>query len=156
LIVGFLVLFLIKVGFFLIGALAGLCLSSLLLGVLTNSGTHLSQGAQIGITVVLAILTGIVTLWRQRFFISFATSLAGAVLFFMSLDVFARTGWVDVVELQFQDFKNGNPRFDAIRQVSKPIWGMVAGTIVMFLLTLTIQMGWSRRSGREFNRKDSY
>jgi len=148
-----LVLYLIQVGFFLIGALAGLSLSTLVLGMLTNSGTHLSQGTQIVIVIAVSCITGVLTLWRQRIFISIATSLAGSVLFFCSLDIFLRTGWVDTVELQFQNRNNGNPRFWAVESVSKPIWGMIGGTIAMFILTLIIQLNWSRRSGKDFGRK---
>ncbi|KAI8334980.1 hypothetical protein BC941DRAFT_430888 [Chlamydoabsidia padenii] len=120
-------------GFYLIGAVGGLALGlyiccwkeNLVIENLVARACFLA-----GMCVVFAALT----FFLERYVILFATSFVGAYLFFVGVDVLARTGYVAGI----RSIIDRNPLHTVHYVLDRDVYLLLAFTIVLFL----ISFGW--------------
>ncbi|KAG0366101.1 hypothetical protein BC939DRAFT_440297 [Gamsiella multidivaricata] len=126
-----------RLGFAALGAIAGFYLAIFILSWASNG--VISSGVGRTIFIIAFVIIGIVlTFFVERHVVILGTALVGSGSFFVGLDNFVHTGFSDAF-IQFLSgkqtgFVNGNGY-----TVSGKIYGMLAGTLAMFVIGACFQ-----------------
>lgn len=127
-----------QVGIYLLGALAGYTLALWILSFKAG-GVIPGRTGQIIFIVVLVILGVALSIFFERFLLIFATSFLGAFLIIFGIDIFARTGYVNIL--------NGilGGSVSSLQNEPWQVYAMLAATFVLFLIGVAVQYATSWR-----------
>lgn len=142
-----------KVGVFGIGVLGGLALSSYAL-VFVSSFTPITYGVRIAVMILCALIGGVLISQAERHIVIVGSSLFGAMAFMYGLDMFANTGYADLLELLSRT--EIQEEWKTLQQgLGQAVYGMLAGVVALFLLGVFVQYKYTStdRSIRNSNKK---
>lgn len=135
-----LAVFIFKIGIALLGALGGSAIAVFVLSFKSGGVIQSDFGRGIFIALLALIGAGLCQILEKPAVI-ILTSFAGSFLFFMGIDIFAKTGLVTAVKLFLAgDAKIDVPAFDA----NAGTYGMLVGVVFMFIAALVFQYSQSR------------
>ncbi|KAJ1566312.1 hypothetical protein HK096_001801 [Nowakowskiella sp. JEL0078] len=119
------------IGCLSLGALLGFLGSNLVF--ISGIGGFLQQAAHITVVVVCILAACGFIFFYESLVIVLSTAVTGAYAIAIGLDIFAKTGFLEVTHLSFQA---KTPR---VEQIPGPSWAMMAGVIVLAVLGWAMQ-----------------
>ncbi|KAI8866733.1 hypothetical protein GQ42DRAFT_127802 [Ramicandelaber brevisporus] len=118
-------------GFAAVGALAGLSFALFLIG-LKDGGLITSKGGRAGLIAGLILVFILLIFFLEKHAVILSTAGTGAWTLFNGIDMFAQTGFKDIVA-------NVARPDGAVYHTNGKVYGMVAGTVVVFIIGAVVQ-----------------
>ncbi|CAO3596887.1 unnamed protein product [Absidia cylindrospora] len=132
-----------NIGFYLIGAVCGLALG-LYICCWKEDLVIVSLVARACFLAAMCVAFACLTFFLERYVILFSTSFVGAFIFFVGVDVLARTGYVTGI----RSIIDRNPLHTVHYELDRNVYILLAFTIVLFLISFAWQSLMNR--GRYF------
>lgn len=127
-----------RLGFAALGAIAGFYFAIFVLSWATNG--VISNGTGRTIFIVACVVVGVIaTFFVERHVVILGTALVGSGSFFIGLDNFLHTGFSDAFILFLSGNKNGFVRGDGQFHATGKVYGMLGGTLAMFIVGACFQ-----------------
>lgn len=123
-----------NIGFYLIGAVGGLALALYICCWKENLVIE-SLVARACFLAAMCVAFAAMTFFLERYVILFATSFVGAYLFFVGVDVLARTGYVAGI----RSIIDRNPLHAVHYSLGRNVYLLLAFTIVLFFISFAWQ-----------------
>jgi hypothetical protein len=123
-----------NIGFYLIGAVGGLALALYICCWKENLVIE-NLVARACFLAAMCVAFAAMTFFLERYVILFATSFVGAYLFFVGVDVLARTGYVAGI----RSIIDRNPLHAVHYSLGRDVYILLAFTIVLFLISFAWQ-----------------
>lgn len=128
-----------RIGVFLIGAVGGFFLATLILSLAQSSIT--SGGGRVAFILAFAIVAGFLSLMVEKHVVIFATAYAGAYLFVYGIDKFVDSGFARAADAALTDIQKGGSLDSAVSLIRDATFAKpsVAYTLlgVMFFLAVS-------------------
>jgi len=138
---GCIVLGVVKLGFFLVGAMVGTVLAFMLFSV---AGSHFgSHGFIIRLVIwgVLAITCGAVVVWQEKKLIIMMSAIGGSYAIFAGADHWVKSGFVNAISGVFDT--------DTLPSGNTKLYIMLGGTIVLAFLGVLFQLLTDKKRKRK-------
>jgi hypothetical protein len=141
-----------RLGFAALGGIAGFYFAIFVLSWASNG--LISNGTGRTIFIIVCVIIGVLmTFFVERHVVILGTALVGSGSFFVGLDNFVLTGFSDAFIQFLSGKKNGFVGGDGYH-VSGKVYGMLAGTLAMFVLGACFQYykhrgPWAPKTHRE-------
>jgi len=139
---GCIVLGVVKLGFFLVGAMVGTVLSFMIFAVVGNHfGTH-AFIIRLCILGVLALFCGAVVVWQEKKLIIIMSAIGGSYSVFAGADHWVKSGYVSAILGVFNN--DALPRGNDLK-----LYIMLGGTILVALMGLLFQLVTDKKKKRK-------
>jgi len=138
---GCIVLGVIKLGFFLVGAMVGTVLSFMIFAVVGNHfGTH-AFIIRLVILGVLALFCGAMVVWQEKKLIIIMSAIGGSYAIFAGADHWVKSGYVSAILGVFNT--------DTLPKGNLKLYIMLGGTILVALMGLLFQFVTDKKKKRK-------
>jgi hypothetical protein len=137
---GFVVLGVLKLGFFLAGAVGGAAIALMVFAVVGDRLGEHANLIRLGILIACALVGGFAVLKQEKKLIALITSIGGSYLAFAGIDHFVKSGYVNALDSLFVHDKFDLPK-DHLHLLL-----MFGGTVLLAVFGLIFQMFHNRNS----------